>query len=306
MYNMSRKRKGNPIDGIIVLNKPKGISSNHALQRVKHIFNAQKAGHTGSLDPMATGVLPICFGQTTKLSQYLLDSDKEYIATIQLGVRTDSGDAEGNIISTQEVDKFSDNHIVGVLKKFTGRLSQTPPMYSALKHQGQPLYKLARQGIEIKREPRNIEIKSLECLEYNSKQKTIKINVKCTKGTYIRSLAMDIGNELNCGAHLTQLERTACGLLTSRNMVDLITIEDLPIKQQLDLIYNSEYPFTDKPIFTIPCGQIQEFRNSGKIINTEGLNGIVRLYSDIDQFIALAFFNNGLLIKKQLFLQGTT
>ncbi|WP_119343583.1 tRNA pseudouridine(55) synthase TruB [Facilibium subflavum] len=301
---MARKRKGIAINGIIVVDKPKGASSNHVLQQVKRLFNAQKAGHTGSLDPMATGVLPICFGQATRISQYLLDADKAYIATIQLGKTTDTGDAEGQILTQESPPLLDMQELQNLLDLFIGEIQQTPPMYSALKHQGQPLYKLARKGIEITRPPRLIHIYQLDCMGYDSENHTINVYVKCSKGTYIRALAIDIGEKIGCGAHLSALKRVQCGLLTDKEMVSLEKLNALSSQQMLQYIYSSEYPFTDCPIFTIPKDEIDIFYRTGKLMNTQKLHGIVRLYDENAQFIAIANFDQGQLIKKQFFLQG--
>ena len=201
-----KSRKGNDVDGILLLDKPLGKSSNSALQKVRYLFNAKKAGHTGSLDPLATGVLPICFGQASKVSAYLLDSDKRYIFTAQLGETTTTGDKEGDILETREVSKFSEEQVEAVLEKFRGDIEQIPPMHSALKHNGQPLYKLARQGIEIKRKARKVTIHELTLLEISAN--TITVEAHCSKGTYIRTLAQDIGEALGFGAHLSMLRRT--------------------------------------------------------------------------------------------------
>ena len=300
---MARKRKGIEINGIVVIDKPKGLSSNQALQKVKRLFNAQKAGHTGSLDPMATGVLPICFGQATKISQYLLDADKAYKATIQLGTLTDSGDTEGTVISSSTAPELTADLIQKVLKQFQGDIQQTPPMYSALKHQGRPLYEFARKGIEIKRKQRDIHIYQLECLQFDNTHKTIDIYVKCSKGTYIRSLAIDIGKALYCDAHLGMLKRFQCGLLDQNTMLNLQELEGLHLEQRYKYVKSAETAFTECSILTIPDDEINCFYKQGKLNNTTELNGIIRLYHK-QQFIAIAHFNQGKLIAKQLFLQG--
>lgn len=194
------------IHGILLLNKPPRMTSNAALQRVKHLFRAKKAGHTGSLDPIATGMLPICFGEATKFSQFLLDSDKSYRVVATLGVRTRTGDSEGEIIATEPVHDITINRLSQVMAGFQGDIQQIPPMYSALKHHGQPLYKLARQGIEIERKPRKVTLFSLTLETVDPPQ--FSFHVHCSKGTYIRTLVEDIGNQLGCGAHVTALHRT--------------------------------------------------------------------------------------------------
>ena len=200
------RKKGNDIDGILLLDKPLGISSNSALQKVKRLFNAKKAGHTGSLDPLASGVLPICFGQASKVTAFLLDSDKRYRCTAQLGVTTTTGDKEGDELELRKVTPFTKDDIEKVLIDYRGAIEQIPPMYSALKHNGQPLYKLARQGIEIERKVRYVNIHELTLIDFN--EDSITLDVHCSKGTYIRTLAQDIGESMGFGAHLSMLRRT--------------------------------------------------------------------------------------------------
>ncbi len=206
---MARRRKGRAVHGIILLDKPSGISSNAALQQVKRLFNAQKAGHTGSLDPLATGLLPVCLGEATKITSYLLDADKKYQGTAQLGVRTNTADAEGDILQTRPVPVLSDSTLEMALDSFRGDISQIPPMHSALKLNGKPLYKLARQGIEVERQPRNVTIFELNKLAFDNDE--LELFVHCSKGTYIRTLVEDLGEILECGAHLKSLRRIAAG-----------------------------------------------------------------------------------------------
>ena len=219
----SRGRKGRNISGILLLDKPAGITSNTALQIVKRLFDACKAGHTGSLDPLATGVLPLCFGEATKFSQFLLDADKRYQATFKLGVITDSGDADGKVLETRSVPEISDLKLESVLENYRGKISQIPSMFSALKVNGQPLYKLARQGIEIERKSRLVTIHELRVLERH--QDKITVDVRCTKGTYVRTLAEDIGLELGCGAHVVELRRLAAGPYTVDETVSMEQLE---------------------------------------------------------------------------------
>lgn len=206
---MNRSSKHRAIDGIILLDKAAGLSSNAALQEVKRLFNARKAGHTGSLDPLANGLLPICLGEATKVSAFLLDADKRYRVTCRLGVRTTTGDAEGEIIEELPVDGMDAARVAAALMRFTGPIEQIPPMYSALKHQGQRLYQLARQGIEVDRPARAVTIYALRLLELNGADCTL--DVHCSKGTYVRTLAEDIGAALGCGAHVSYLCRTGLG-----------------------------------------------------------------------------------------------
>ncbi len=204
-----RSRKGRPVNGIFLLDKPAGMTSNGALQEAKRIFDAAKAGHTGSLDPLATGVLPLCFGEATKFSQFLLDANKRYLTKIRLGTVTATGDADGEILSTAEVPDISEIALEKILDKFRGEISQIPSMYSAIKVNGQPLYKLARQGIEIERKSRQVTIHHLELVSKGKNE--LVLDITCTKGTYVRSLAEDIGSEIGCGAHVKELRRLASG-----------------------------------------------------------------------------------------------
>lgn len=216
---MARRRKGRPVHGILLLDKPAGISSNAALQQVKRLFKAQKAGHTGSLDPLATGLLPVCLGEATKITSYLLDSDKKYQGMAKLGVRTNTADAEGDVLQTRPVPVLSDNTIEMAMDSFRGELSQIPPMHSALKLNGKPLYELARQGIEVERKPRNVTIFELKKLGFD--QDELELFVHCSKGTYIRTLVEDLGEILECGAHLKSLRRVAAGPFDINQTVSL-------------------------------------------------------------------------------------
>ncbi len=194
------------VHGIFLLDKPIDITSNGALQRVKRLFNAKKAGHTGSLDPVATGMLPLCFGEATKFSQFLLESDKSYYVTAQLGVQTNTGDSEGEVIATKPVVDVTAERLQQVMNKFLGEIDQVPPMYSAIKHKGKPLYELARRGIEVERKSRRIKIFSISLDKVEGD--VVNFNVHCSKGTYVRTLVEDIGRELDCGAHVIGLRRT--------------------------------------------------------------------------------------------------
>ena len=192
-----------------MVDKPAGISSNDVVQQAKRIFGAQKVGHTGGLDPLATGVLPLCFGEATKFSQYLLDADKKYWARVRLGITTETGDADGEVIAQADASSVTPAQAVAALETFVGEIEQIPSMYSALKHQGQPLYKLARKGVEVERAPRKVSIYSAELLQFS--EASIELRVHCSKGTYIRSLAEDLGAALGCGAHVSALRRLAAG-----------------------------------------------------------------------------------------------
>lgn len=221
-----RNRRGRSVHGILLLDKPSGGSSNHALQRVKRLFNARKAGHTGSLDPLATGMLPICLGEATKLSAFLLDADKGYETTLQLGVTTNSADSDGKILETRPLpDGLDVTRFEQVCAQFHGPLQQIPPMVSAIKIDGQRLYKLAREGKEIDRPARSIVIHDLQVLEFSGE--SARLSVRCSKGTYIRSLVTDIGEALGCGAHVTQLRRTYVSPFEQFSMNPIDRLESL-------------------------------------------------------------------------------
>lgn len=211
------------ISGILLLDKPKGLTSNAALQRVKRLFKASKAGHGGSLDPVATGLLPIYFGEATKFSRFLLEADKHYQVTLLLGIRTDTGDSEGQSVSERPVPLLSSENIERVLTSFRGFITQIPSMYSAIKHQGQPLYKLARQGLEVVREAREIFIEALTLLSMEGD--TLTLEIRASKGTYVRTLVDDIGEQLGCGAHVVELRRLGAGPYTEEQMVSMTSLE---------------------------------------------------------------------------------
>lgn len=229
------KKIRNQINGLLLLDKPLGLSSNRAIQRVKWILNAEKVGHTGTLDPLATGLLPVCLGEATKFANYLLDGDKEYLATAQLGVVTDSGDSEGNLVATNLVNTNL-TEIQTALQKFIGEISQIPPMYSALKHNGRPLYEYAREGIVIERKVRQVVIHELELIDYQADLQQISFRAKVSKGTYIRTLAEDIGNELGCGASLVVLRRTQTNQFLLADACSLEDLEQIADLSELNLL----------------------------------------------------------------------
>lgn len=214
-----------PIDGVLLLDKPVGLTSNHALQAARRLLNAEKAGHTGTLDPLASGLLPLCFGQATKFSQSLLDADKAYLATLCLGVRTDTFDAEGQVTARAPVG-ITRADLEAVITRFTGEIEQIPPMHSALKRDGRPLYEYARAGITLEREVRRVRIHTLSLISFDLTDPTRAVlEVACSKGTYIRTLADDIGQALGCGAHLTALRRTRVGTLDVSTAATLDALE---------------------------------------------------------------------------------
>ncbi|ULF68304.1 tRNA pseudouridine(55) synthase TruB [Vibrio alginolyticus] len=221
---MARRRKGRPINGVILLDKPTGISSNDALQKVKRIYFAEKAGHTGALDPLATGMLPICLGEATKFSQFLLDSDKRYRVIAKLGERTNTSDSDGEVVETRPVDVTLDK-LKACIDQFRGESDQVPSMFSALKYQGKPLYEYARKGIEVPRESRKITVYEIVLHRFEGDE--VEMEVQCSKGTYIRTIVDDLGEMLGCGAHVTMLRRTGVAKYPYENMVTLEQLNEL-------------------------------------------------------------------------------
>ena len=219
-----RRSKGRDVSGVLVIDKPVGLSSNDVVQKAKWLYRARKVGHTGALDPLATGVLPLCFGEATKFSQFLLTSDKKYWARLKLGVATDSGDADGEVISTRPVEGVTAERVDAELDAFRGEINQVPSMFSAVKHKGQPLYKLARQGIEVERESRPVTIYSNELLRVEGDE--IELAIECSKGTYVRTIAEELGEALGCGAHVTALRRLKAGPFTEEDQVTFEQLEE--------------------------------------------------------------------------------
>ena len=285
--------KGRNVNGIILLDKAKGESSNHALQRIKRLFHAKKAGHTGSLDPLATGVLPLCLGEATKISQFLLDSDKRYLAKVKLGERTDSGDSEGVVIDVQRRIDVDYDALVQTLTKFEGEIKQLPPMYSALKHRGVPLYKLARKGISIKRKVRPVTIHKIGLMNFDNN--IAEIDVTCSKGTYIRTLADDLGQELGCGAHVIELRRLQAGVFSidqCRDSNELETIKESFGLSGLDkVIVPMERAVEKLPEVVLASETARDIRN-GQAVSFHELpkSGLVRLYEK-ENFIGIGIVN---------------
>ncbi|UZE96855.1 tRNA pseudouridine(55) synthase TruB [Alkalimarinus alittae] len=283
---MGRRKKGRKISGVLLLDKPTGITSNKALQKVRWLFDANKAGHTGNLDPLATGVLPICFGEATKFSRYLLDADKAYRTTAKLGVITDSGDSDGNVLETRPVSEFQREELLKVINRFIGDVEQVPPMYSALKHNGKPLYEYARAGVEIERKIRTIKIFKIELLDVRDGE--FDLEVYCSKGTYIRTLVEDIGEILGCGAHVSMLRRIEAGPFPLDRTV---TISQLEALQERDGAAALD-PFL-LPIDIMLDGFDQICLNSeqsGSILQGQAVriahslkSGLIRLYSNDEE-----------------------
>lgn len=284
-----RRRKGRSINGIVVLDKAQGLSSNAALQEVKRIYDANKAGHTGSLDPLATGVLPLCLGEATKVSQFLLNSDKKYRARVKLGLRTDSGDSEGLVIDSCKDISVNRKDIEKALCKFEGEIDQIPPMYSALKVNGVPLYKLARKGETIEREPRRVTVYSIELTEFEADE--LELEIACSKGTYIRTIADDLGQLLGCGAHIIALRRTQAGVFTEQDCVDIESLRAEKEASGFDLLDQHLIPMdeaiTHLPEVILP-GTTASFIKNGQPVLVRHLpeEGLVRLYEE-EQFIGI-------------------
>jgi tRNA pseudouridine55 synthase len=298
------------IDGVVLLDKPAGMSSQGAVTAVKRAFNADKAGHTGTLDPMATGLLPICLGEATKYSQDLLEADKTYIAQVKFGARTDTGDAEGQIIEELPLPAFANDAemkaaLAALLPKFTGAISQVPPMYSALKRDGKPLYEYARAGVELERAPRDIVIHSIRWTNINWPEATLEVS--CSKGTYIRVLAEDIGNVLGCGAHLVGLRRTEVGHLT---LEQSFTIESIQggLQNTADYILPVDALLQTLPHLTVDEQQAKRLEMGQRVpLNLPSIEALVRIYRATaapHNFIGTADWRSGVLHPKRLISQA--
>ena len=298
-----RKKRGRDISGILVLDKPAGMSSNGVLQHVKRIYNANKAGHTGNLDVPATGLLPICLGEATKVSAYLLDSNKTYRARCKLGVTTSTGDAAGEKLTNNTVPEISELELESVLKKFIGEIDQVPPMYSALKHNGKRLYELAYKGIEVERKSRKITIYSIKLLELSNDE--FEIVVSCSKGTYIRTLAEDIGQELGCGAHILTLRRLEAGPFKESQMVAPAELQEIAEQgfEQLDkLLLPMDVALTHFPEVWL-AEDVAYYLCQGQVVSASGLpkSGQLRIYNKSDQFLGLGeVTDDGRLAPKRL------
>ena len=300
---MSKPRKrGRDIHGVFLLDKPQGMSSNDIMQKVKRIFQANKAGHTGALDPLATGMLPICLGEATKFSQFLLDADKRYLVTAKLGERTDTSDAEGQIVETRDVN-VKTPEILTALEQFRGNILQVPTMFSALKHNGKPLYEYARQGITVEREARPITIFELNFIEYNAPYLTLEVH--CSKGTYIRTLVDDLGEVLGCGAHVTMLRRTAVADYPTEKMLDWHALQSLAEQQDLALLDALLLPM-DTAVAKLPALILNESQTQGigfgqriKFDNPNRLQGQMRLFSHENRFLGVAVIDENNVIRPQ-------
>ncbi|AIO67089.1 tRNA pseudouridine(55) synthase [Burkholderia oklahomensis] len=296
------------LDGVLLLDKPIGLSSNDALMRAKRLYLAKKAGHTGTLDPLASGLLPICFGEATKFSQDLLDADKTYEATMRVGVRTTTGDAEGDVLDTRDV-ACDEAAAAAALARFIGDIVQVPPMYSALKRDGKPLYEYARAGQTVEREGRTVTIRSLECLSCALPDVTFRVT--CSKGTYVRTLAEDIGEALGCGAHLTMLRRTGVGSLTLEHAVTLDAL-DVATQDERD----ARLAPVDALLSTFPLVKLdaaltkrflhgQRLKLSELVAQPETDEGArVRVYDGDDRLLGVARAVEGVLAPERLVVTG--
>ncbi len=314
---MAQRRRvpGRDINGIIVLDKAQGMSSNACLQEAKRLLNANKAGHTGSLDPLATGVLPLCFGEATKISQFLLDSDKRYRTRVKLGQRTDTADSEGSVISEGDASAVMREEIYSLLPRFTGKIMQLPPMYSALKHQGTPLYKLARAGKHVEREQRPVTIYSLELTDFQVIEDSVEIELEihCSKGTYVRTIADDIGQALGCGGHVTVLRRLQAGSFRESDCVTIAALREFKesamaagetdIFAALDsFLISADKAVEDLPAVVLPQ-MTAGFIKQGQPVMVRHLpteEGLVRLY-DENEFIGIgAILDDGRVAPRRL------
>lgn len=288
---MGRKRKGRAINGILLLDKPTGGSSNQILQKVRWLFKAAKAGHTGALDPLASGMLPICLGEATKFSQFLLDADKTYEVTMHLGIRTTTSDADGEVVETKSVD-VSEQEVRQTCSGFLGKSKQIPSMFSALKHQGKPLYHYARQGITIEREARDITLFELDITRID--MPCVDMRVRCSKGTYIRSLVDDIGQLLGCGAYVTRLHRTQVADYPTGNMISLDDLVELQSSLEeaefapLDsLLLPMDTAVLSLPALTLNTQQQHRFEHGQSVVGDSEasltLNAMYRVYGESDE-----------------------
>ncbi len=308
---MARRRRGRPVDGILILDKPPGVSSNRALQMVKRLYGAAKAGHTGSLDPLATGVLPLCFGEATKFSRFLLDADKAYQSTFVLGVATATGDAEGEVLETSDASAITEADVSRALEAFRGEIEQVPSMFSAIKQNGQPLYKLARQGIEVERKARKVVIKRLELRAFRGGDKPeADIYLECSKGTYVRSIAEDLGAALGCGAHVSALRRTRAGPFSIEDSVSMTMLEVLKSNEQMAEMDALLLP-TDTALGGLPLVRLTEsggyYIRQGQPVQVPNApsDGMVRVALETGEFLGIGeILDDGRVAPRRLIVTG--
>lgn len=299
---MNRRTRGQPIDGIVILDKPAGITSNRALQKVRGLFNARKAGHTGNLDPFATGMLPICLGAASKTAAFMLDANKTYIAKARLGIATETGDPEGAIISETPVLQISADLLESVFDRFRGEIEQVPPMYSALKHQGQPLYKLARDGKTVERKSRKVHIHDL--LFRSLAKGLLEFEVRCSKGTYIRTLAEDIATDLGTCAHLVELRRLSVEPFLMESMVSLEQLViDCESGQLEKHLLAADAGLASWPLVRLNMPQAIGFSQGMPQLLESGSNGWVRVYGPGGELLGLGVHETqGMLKPRRVFV----
>ena len=272
------------LDAVLLLDKPRGMTSNAALQVAKRLFSAEKAGHGGTLDPLASGLLPVLFGEATKFSQFLLDSGKEYLAEVQLGVSTSTGDAEGEVTARRAVDP-SDAAIESALARFRGEFEQIPPMHSALKRNGRPLYELARKGAVVAREPRRVAVRTLELLD--RAHQVLHLRVACSKGTYVRTIAEDLGAALGTGAHLAALRRTAAGRFTIKQAVTLECIAGTDVAARERLLFPLDALLQSLPCVQLDQARARSFSHGQPVPHTPGPGGRCRVYGEDEMLLGV-------------------
>ncbi|MCU7875058.1 MAG: tRNA pseudouridine(55) synthase TruB [Candidatus Thiodiazotropha sp. (ex Lucinoma borealis)] len=299
-----RRNRGRNISGVLLLDKPVGMTSNKALQEVKFLYKAAKAGHTGSLDPLATGLLPICFGEATKLSAFLLDADKHYSVRVKLGETTTTADAEGEVVERADPSGVTESALHDVLTEFMGEQQQLPPMYSAIKHQGERLYKLARQGVEVERETRTIHIHSLRLINFSLPE--FEMDVHCSKGTYVRTLAEDIGKRLGCGAYVSGLRRTGVGPYDDESMVTLESVQQAFSEKQFtemdDWLLPLESALAEWPEVALSADAAFYMKQGQPILVPNApTSGWVRLYANKTDFLGVGqILDDGRVAPKRL------
>ena len=307
MRRTDRRSRGRAVNGILVLDKPVGMGSNEVLQQVKRLYRARKAGHTGSLDRLASGLLPICFGEATKLSGYLLNADKHYVATFLLGVTTSTGDAEGDVVSRREVPALSAAAIERAAARFRGPIEQIPPMHSALKHKGKRLYQLAHEGIVVERQPRPVTIHRFDVRKVEGER--VEVEVLCSKGTYIRTLAEDFGAALGCGASVAALRRIGAGPFTASDMVELATVESMAAEgpRVLDAsLLPMEAAVSRWPSVRLPEGVAFYLRKGQPVLVPHSpTEGWVRIHAEGVGFIGVGeVLDDGRIAPRRLFASG--
>jgi len=288
-----------PVDGVLLLDKPLRLSSNAALQRAKRLYRAEKAGHTGTLDPLATGLLPVCFGEATKFASLLLDADKTYLATLRLGATTTTGDAEGEIVSERPVTVTRDD-LERVLPRFRGQIAQIPPRYSALKRDGRSYYEYAREGVEIPRDARKVAIHALEIADWRGLE--TDLSVKCGKGTYVRALAEDIGEALGCGAHLSALSRTAAGDFLLADAVDLEALEGLSERERDGMLLSVDALVSRLDRIDLDAAEAQRLAYGQALARSPTRDGAVRVYTG-GAFAGVAEIRDGVMRARRMLAQ---